>query len=197
MEEGKRLAEGKTVAQTARLVIREFTPGDLDALHRIMAREEVMYAWEHGFTLEETGEWIESQRKRYESDGCGYDAVIRVSDGRLIGQAGLLVSKIWGERVTELGYVFDNAVWGNGYATEAGRALAALAFGSFGLDTLYCTIRPENTASVRVARRLGFCLKGEHTINYRGKEMPHLVFTLEGDERGIDDGANEKDAERL
>ncbi|WP_349252436.1 GNAT family N-acetyltransferase [Streptomyces sp. A2-16] len=56
----------------------------------------------------------------------------------------------------ELGWTLKAETWGHGYATEAARA--CLDWGFVTLDEPYfiSLIRPGNTASVRVAERLGF-----------------------------------------
>lgn len=135
------------------------------------------------FSFAQTRDWIKKQIKRYKDDGYGYFAVIREDDGKLVGQAGIMDSDLDGDPITELGYIFDNEVWGNGYASEAAKALVDFAFDESGLDCLFCTIRPNNTASIRVARRLGFKRTGEYTKIYNGKEMPHLIYKLSSQER--------------
>ena len=55
----------------------------------------------------------------------------------------------------ELGYALVSDAQGNGYATEAARRARAFAFETLGLTTLVSFIRPENTASQKVAGRLG------------------------------------------
>lgn len=40
---------------TDRLLVEEFKESDLADLFQIMRKDEVMYAWENGFSLEETG----------------------------------------------------------------------------------------------------------------------------------------------
>ena len=87
--------------------------------------------------------------------------------------------EINGENVIEIGYIFDNTAWGHGYAQEAARACVELAFAQFGLDRLYATVCPENTASVRVAERIGMRKTGEYIKIYQGKEMPHDIYILE------------------
>ena len=97
----------------------------------------------------------------------------------LIGQAGLTTSEIDGKPVTEVAYIFDSVVWGNGYATEAAKALVQLAFVGRDNVQLHCTIRPANVSSIKVAERIGFHHVGEYVKHYNGKEMPHLIYTLE------------------
>jgi len=167
------------VAETERLRIRRFHKTDLVSLWAIMKKPEVMYAWESGFSKSETRRWLNRQRTRYHKDGYGYFAVILKEAGTLIGQAGLMKMDLNGEVVLEIGYIFDNTVWGQGYAVEAARACVELAFGRYGFDKLYATIRPENVASVRLAEKLGMRKTGEIVKTYQGKEMPHDVFVLD------------------
>lgn len=175
--------ETLVIAETERLIIRRFYKTDLDALWAIMKKPEVMYAWESGFHKGETRKWLNRQYTRYRKDGYGYFAVVLKSSGKLIGQAGLMKSDVNGETVTEIGYIFDDAVWGHGYAIETARACVDLAFGRFGLDKLYATIRPENTASVRLAEKLGMRRIGQHTKTYKGKEMPHDIYVFENNQQ--------------
>lgn len=165
--------------ETERLVMRPLTRADKAALLGFMRKPEVMYAWEHGFTDDAVGEWIERQLARYRRDGMGYMAVVMKETGRLIGQAGLLKSRINGEEVTEIGYIFHNDYWHRGFATEAARACMAVAFGRLGQAAVWCSIRPENAASIRLAERLGMRPCGRHDVVYNRKIMPHLLFRAE------------------
>ncbi|MDR3141427.1 MAG: GNAT family N-acetyltransferase [Tannerellaceae bacterium] len=165
--------------ETERLCVSKFTRDDLDSLHRIMEKPEVMYAWEHGFTRNETRKWISHQLTRYKKDRYGYFAVFLKESGELIGQAGLMKSVIGGDEVTELGFIFDNEFWGKGYATESAKACLQYGFEKLGLNQIYCSIRPENTASIRVAENLEMTKTGEHTIIYNDIEMLHYIYVLE------------------
>ncbi|MDL2232166.1 GNAT family N-acetyltransferase [Ruminococcaceae bacterium OttesenSCG-928-L11] len=173
--------ETLTVVETDRLIIRRLYKTDLAALWAFMKKPEVMYAWEHGFKRSAARKWLNRQYTRYHKDGFGYFAVTLKDSGRLIGQAGLMKSEVEGEAVTEIGYIFDNSVWGQGYAVEAARACVDLAFNRFGLDKLYATIRPENTTSVRLAEKLGMRKVGRYTKIYEGKEMSHDIYILMGE----------------
>lgn len=167
------------VVETERLRIRRFYKADLIPLWEMMKKPEVMYAWESGFKKSEVRKWLNRQYTRYQKDGYGYFAVILKETGRLIGQAGLMKSDINGEPVVEIGYIFDDTVWGNGYALEAARACVDLAFHRVGLNRLYATIRPENEASVKLAEKLGMRKTGELVKTYQGKEMPHAIYVLD------------------
>lgn len=167
------------IIETERLAIRKLTYDDFRTLRAIMGKPEVMYAWEHGFSEDDVQDWIERQLVRYAKDGIGYFAVLQKESGQLIGLAGLMKTTMNGNEVVEIGYIFDNTYWHNGYATEAAGSLVACAFDSLELPAVYCSIRPENKASIRVAKRLGMKSCGSHIVVYRGKEMPHIIYKLE------------------
>ena len=55
----------------------------------------------------------------------------------------------------EVAYLLDPAVWGRGLATEAARAIADHAFATLPVDRLVALVEPANTASRRVAEKIG------------------------------------------
>ncbi len=72
--------------------------------------------------------------------------------GRPVGLVGLHFPLDWPE--PEVGwYVWDGT--GRGYASEAGRAARAHAYGALGWSTLISMISPGNDASIRVAEAMG------------------------------------------
>jgi len=86
-------------------------------------------------------------------------AVDRVSDGGFIGWCSLTQ---WNPayRSASLGYCFDGAAWGHGYATEAARALLQWAFPTLDLNRVQAETDTRNTASARVLEKLGFVREG-------------------------------------
>jgi RimJ/RimL family protein N-acetyltransferase len=167
-----------TIFETERLTIRKFIRDDFPALHAIMEKEEVMYAWEHGFTKSETRKWLNRQLTRYKKDGYGYYAVILKETGDLIGQAGPLKNEIEGKEAVEIGYIFDNRYWKQGYCIEAVKGCIRYAQDILGIKELYCTVRPENEASVRIAEKAGMKKVGEEIKIYKEKEMLHFIYRL-------------------
>lgn len=175
----KTYAESLVVMETERLLIRQLTRKDVNPLLAFMGKPEVMYAWEHGFTQKDVRKWINRQLTRYRKEKIGYYAVILKENGKLIGQAGLMRSNFNEEDVVEIGYILDNGYWHHGYAIEAARACMEYAFEELNLKSVYCSIRPENEASIRVAEKLGMSRCGSHIVLYDEKEMPHLIYKVE------------------
>lgn len=165
--------------ETERLIIRKITRKDMGVLLTLMGKPEVMYAWEHGFEKKEVRQWLNRQLARYRKDGYGYFALVLKAGGEFIGQAGLIKSVINGNESVKIGYILDDAYWHYGYATEAARRCLRYAFEELGLTELYCSIRPENASSIRVAEAIGMTPCGSQTIVYNGKEMPHLLYKAE------------------
>lgn len=170
------------VIETERLVLRELTEADFEAAREILGDARVMYAWEHGFSDAETRAWIAENIARYRRDGFSYLAAVERAGGALAGFIGPLVETVDGERRMGVGYILGKNFWGRGYATEGAAACVDYAFDQLGADEVIAEIRPENSASRRVAERLGMTARESFVKIYKGKEMPHLIYTVTKDE---------------
>lgn len=80
----------------------------------------------------------------------------------------------------ELGYVFHSEVAGHGYATEACAAMLTLAFDHLGLHRVIARMDARNTASARLASRLGMRLEAHHesSVMFKGAWCDNLVYAL-------------------
>jgi RimJ/RimL family protein N-acetyltransferase len=79
-------------------------------------------------------------------------------DGAYIGGCGVHLRD---NGTFELGYWIGKPFWGNGYATEAARAVVDEAFGAFRLQSLTAGYFFDNPASGHVLEKLGFLPDGE------------------------------------
>lgn len=78
--------------------------------------------------------------------------------GATVGMVGLFNPEGWPE--PEIGWDLFNGFEGRGFATEAGRAVRAFAYDVLHLPTVMSLVKPPNTASARVAERLGCVREG-------------------------------------
>ncbi len=80
----------------------------------------------------------------------------------------------------ELGYWLVQSAWGNGFATEAARAVLARAFRQFDADEIISGAAIENAASLRVQSKLGFETVGTTTRKFksRGQDVEAVVTRL-------------------
>ncbi len=101
-------------------------------------------------------------------------AITLVSDSRLIGTCGLRKPTIDAQEA-ELGYELHPDSWGQGYATEAARALLRFGFDALHLRRVRAYCIAENAASVRVLERIGMrqerCLKAHTWMQRRSWDM--------------------------
>jgi RimJ/RimL family protein N-acetyltransferase len=64
----------------------------------------------------------------------------------------------------ELGYTFNPAVWGQGFATEASRCIRDYARDTLRLSYVVSAILPQNARSRRVAVRSGARVEGQMEV---------------------------------
>lgn len=140
---------------TARVALRELAPGDLDFLVEMLSDPEVMRHYPRCLTRPEAEAWIERQLERYRQDGHGLWLASLHRTGEPIGQVGLLRQVLPDGAEWEIGYLLHQKFWHQGYATEAALAVREYAFRVLMPRRVISLIRPANTPSQRVARRLG------------------------------------------
>jgi len=85
-----------------------------------------------------------------------------------------------------IGYWVSSEVTRGGVATAAVALVADHAFGSSGLHRLEATVRPENTASIRVLTKAGFRQEGlfERYLDVAGAWRDHYCFAVTKEETG-------------
>ena len=149
------------VLETERLVLRELTPDDLDALYAILSDPESMRHYPAPFSRERVEGWIAWNLENYKTYGFGLWAVIRKADGLFLGDCGITMQLIAGRYEHEIGYHINRAYTGMGYATEAARACKRYAFDTLGLTDVYTYQKYTNMASRRVAEKNGMRLIAE------------------------------------
>ena len=163
------------VLQTTRLLLREFTPQDADALALVLSDPETMRYYPAPCDRAGVEQWIERNRQRYQDDGVGLWAMELKKAQQIIGDCGIILQEVEGERLYEIGYHLRRDFWGQGLATEAAIACRDWAFARLKADRLISLIRPENLPSRRVAERNGMTVWKE--VNWRG--LPHYVYSIE------------------
>lgn len=154
-ETGPGLADLTFPIATARLQLRPFTADDIDAVHAYHRLESVAryQMWEPR-TRDQVavvlGKSI-SQSADAESVAC---AVTLTQTGELIGDA-VLMHRDTEARQAEIGFSFNPAFAGHGYATEAAAALLELGFGPLKLHRIFGRCDARNQPSWRVMERIG------------------------------------------
>jgi RimJ/RimL family protein N-acetyltransferase len=101
------------------------------------------------------------------------------SEGRFVGGAGLHRND-WTVRRFEIGYWCRTSARGRGLVTEAAAAMERMAFEELGALRVELRTDVTNTASWRIAERLGFTLEGilrSDGLNPRGEPRSTRVYS--------------------
>jgi RimJ/RimL family protein N-acetyltransferase len=100
---------------------------------------------------------VEVIEKGFESEGFGLWAVEVLESDEFVGFAGLAVPSFEAHftPAVEVGWRLARYSWGNGYATEAGRAALAFGFRQVGLEEIVSFTSVRNVRSRAVMERLG------------------------------------------
>ena len=168
---------GTDCIETERLLLRRIVPADFAFFGRIHADPDVARFIAHGRprSAEESDHWLRLTVASYETHALGQLAVVRKSDGAVIGRCGLSefmvevnagpgAPRAWFQRSAvppglvvelepELGYTFDKACWGHGYASEAAARVFDYSIQVLRLRRVVSVIHPDNAASLAVVRK--------------------------------------------
>jgi ribosomal-protein-alanine N-acetyltransferase len=145
------------IAETERLILREMTAEDAEDFFRIYNdRKTKKFVVKTFISLEDVRGQIEKHIENYyKKYDFGLWATVLKENNHLIGRCGLLYQEVEGVSDLEIAYLFDSDYWGNGFATEAAEMLVKLGFQRFGFNRVVAYIDPRNTASIRVAEKVG------------------------------------------
>jgi RimJ/RimL family protein N-acetyltransferase len=179
-------------ARTDRLLLRPSWPEDADNLYRAVADEAIIrnlgsLPWP--YEIDDARAFVE----REHSPGLPSLLLMLRTDGapRLIGACGVHDA----DGPAELGYWIARPYWGLGFATEAARAVVAMARAA-GHRRLVARHFTDNPASGRVLRKIGFRPTGRIEMrqsNGRGRAVSCALFerSLLGDDIGGSDARGE------
>jgi len=160
--------------QTDRLLLRIFRLEDFEPYAQMLADPEVQRYLGDGKPASRSEAWrsMAMLLGHWQLLGFGLWAVEERASGVLIGRIGLFNPEGWPG--VELGWMLRRESWGQGLATEGARAALTYAFTELLQPHIISMIRPDNTASIRVAEKLGEQL--EDRIEFRGDDA--LVYGI-------------------
>ena len=173
-------------ARTKRLTLRPGWPEDAAAVTQAIGHEKVVRMlarapWPYRLADAET--FLSRRRPPHDA----FFLILSHEEGypRPIGGIGLAREE--GRHV--LGYWLAPEAWGRGYATEAGRAVVAIARDALRLKRIHASHFVDNPASGRVLGKLGFRPTGKVEGHYsaaRGGIAPSRLLTLDLEEACMD-----------
>lgn len=167
--------------ETPRLILRQPTSEDGPDLHAALSDPEVTryLPFPPRATLSETQTYLDGLEAHYRERALIAWTIARRGEGSAIGLAYFLHWSPEHARA-EVGYLLARSVWGQGYATEALRALLAFGFDRAGCNRLEARYQVENRTSGRVMEKAGMHFEGvlrEYEIS-DGRPVSLAVYSM-------------------
>lgn len=166
---------------TSRLRCVEPRPSDLELLQKVFGDPAMMVLL--GGTL--TNEFIQKRLLDWQvswREGKSLCGIVEErQSGKRIGSASIHPSTVPDQSGAEISYMILPEYQRRGYATEISRGLIDYAFQVMKLDHLLITGNPQNEASQKIAKRLGFrCLgETEYVHPYLNNCTKHTIWILQ------------------
>jgi RimJ/RimL family protein N-acetyltransferase len=142
---------------TDRLVLKERTLNDLEeSLNLDRDPEVVKYIPEVFSIINDEAAHRKFVKNRIESNypkGFGYWSIRLKDNNDFIGWIFLIPETT---NVAEIGWRFQKAYWGKGYATEAASTIVNHAMNNLSLKKIFAEILIDNISSIKLSQKLGF-----------------------------------------
>lgn len=151
------------VLETERLLMRPFRSEDFEPMAGFYASEISSF---YGGPCDREEAWrkFAMYPGHWTLRGYGPWALEEKASGAYVGLTGLWYPENWVE--PEITWALVEAHHGKGYATEAAEASLQAAYELFGWTTAVSVVALDNTASARVAERIGATNEGEIAYRY-------------------------------
>jgi RimJ/RimL family protein N-acetyltransferase len=164
------------ILETERLILRHQVLEDLDALWALYCGPEITkYIPDAPRSLKEAKEELEWHMHGHpRHPELGLWATVHKETGKFIGRCGLLPWTIDGHDEVEVAYTIAEEYQGQGLGTEAAQAILQYGFEQLKLSRLICLIDSENTASQKVAEKIGMTFEKEG----RDEMGPFLIYSI-------------------
>ncbi|MEH1864033.1 MAG: GNAT family protein [Nostoc sp.] len=177
--------------ETQRLILRDFVESDWQAVHQYASDDEVVRYLTFGPNSEEdTKNFLQREISLQGEEPRQHFAlaVTLKTQQQLIGICRISVQDIY-NKTGSIGYCFTKKFWGQGYATEAVKAVVSFGFQELSLHRIFATCHPENIASARVMQKIGMQQEGylreHHWIKGEWRDS-WLYAILEHEWRSLD-----------
>lgn len=172
--------DGSDFLETTRLTLRAPRPADAAAIAALANNPRVAEQTArlpYPYSRDHARQWV-ARAKRPHAEMASFVIVAKKPKARLLGAVGF--GRLEGDD-PDLGFWLGEPYWGNGYATEAARAVIDFAFLTIGLERLAACCRITNAASRRVLEKCGFqyCGEGMMESRYLGGTVPVRRFRLD------------------
>ncbi|WP_419911068.1 GNAT family N-acetyltransferase [Hoeflea sp.] len=179
------------IAETERLILRNWRPDDEDAFHRLNSDETVMEFFPFRRNRAQSREVMGKIMREIDETGYGFGALQTRDDETAIGLVGLSVPSLEPHvpsGLIEIGWRLVPEAWGKGYVTEVCRELLRIGFEEHRLGEVVAFAVPQNLRSTAVMKRIG--MRHEPSRDFDHPFVPdthkhirrHVFYTVTGEE---------------
>lgn len=143
--------------ETERLILRRYIPEDIESFYKLIHDDRLQkFIKFPNLTKEEELEYINDCISKADTDSREKWSIVLKSNNEVIGN--ISVNRIEKKHYTcEIGYVIHYDYWGNGYASEALKAVSDYLLDN-GYYLVECVCNELNKQSSRVMEKAGFVL---------------------------------------
>lgn len=170
---------------TERLVLRQWEDDDLLPFAALCADPEVMEHFPAPLTSEQAAVLVGRHRALLDAGQPGLFAVDVAETDEFIGFVGLNLPTFVAPFTpcVEIGWRLARTAWGNGYATEAGRAVLDHGFHTLALPEIVSFTTQANVRSRRVMERLGMSRDPDDDFDHPAlppgdPHRPHVLYRI-------------------
>lgn len=172
--------ERHKVIETPRLVLRKFTYRDAQQVFDSWMSDEVVAStvnWEPHKNVQVTKRVIHAWEQMYRRGEFYNWAIVLKGTERIIGSIDFHdVSQIG--RTADIGYCIARDCWGQGFATEALKAVLDYGFSVLHLERVSAEYLWENPASGRVMEKAGMHFESDKKIVHKNKVKDSRVYVM-------------------
>ncbi len=158
------------ILETPRLRLRPIEPRDRVPFVAMNLDAEVMHFFASTFPAQTSDEHLARYARQLTRDGFSFLTCEHRETGAYLGIVGMQVMHTvvpnLPQPAVEVGWRLTRAAHGHGYATEAAHAVLHHAFHNHHLPEVVAIIATGNTASRRVAEKLGMTQRPELTFDH-------------------------------
>ena len=165
------------ILTTERLILRRWRDSDRQPFAAMNADPRVMKFLGKLLTQEESDRLVDRIEAGFEQRGFGLCAVEFKTDRSFLGFIGLSVPNFQAAFTpcVEIGWRLAVHAWGQGFAIEGARVVAAYAFDTLNLESIVSFTAVQNTRSRRVMEKLGMTFDPAESFDHPNVPEDHLL----------------------
>jgi RimJ/RimL family protein N-acetyltransferase len=177
------------VLETDRLVLRHWqdSSSDRDVFYRLNSDPEIMRFFPARRSREESDTLFDKVKALVETNGYGWAAACLKDTGEAVGFTGVAPVDYFAAPflpADEIGWRFVPEVWGQGFATEAAKALLDHASRDLALERVVAFAVRTNEKSIAVMRRIGMTERPDLAFDHplvpteMAELKPHMLYEI-------------------